>query len=83
VVVLDLDMVTVQNRFFRSLKSENPHVNILTVSSHPYHPHLKEAMTHDICACFRKPLDTEEIEFWLKALVRSAPSRDPTAGPES
>lgn len=82
VVILDLDLVAVQNRFFRSLRKANSDLMILVTSSHPYHPELKEAMAHHICACFRKPLETEEIEYWLRAVVTSTPkARSPT--PES
>jgi DNA-binding NtrC family response regulator len=79
VVILDLDMVAVRNRFFRSLKRGNPHLNILATSCSPFHPELKEALTHHICACFRKPLEADEIAFWLKTVTGDEPNaRDPT-----
>jgi DNA-binding NtrC family response regulator len=82
VVILDLDVVQIPNRFFRSLKKGNPGMTILVTSSRPFHPHLKESMTHHICACFRKPIEHEEIEYWLKAVVSRSPARDPTIGTE-
>lgn len=78
VVVIDLDIVEISNRFFRSLKKDNADLSILATSSSPFHPQLGEAMTHHICACFRKPIEHEEIEFWLKAVTRRSPTRDPT-----
>ncbi|MDQ7784775.1 MAG: hypothetical protein RDU20_17970, partial [Desulfomonilaceae bacterium] len=45
VVIVDLDLIGVDNRFFRSLKKINPQLNILTVARDPYHPELKEALT--------------------------------------
>lgn len=80
-VILDLDVVEIPNRFFRSLKQSYPGLTILATSSRPFHPHLKEAMTHHICACFRKPIEIEEMEYWLKAVVGRAPARDPTLDP--
>jgi len=78
VVILDLDVLEIPNRFFRALKKDNPDLAILATSSRPFHPQLKEAMTHHICACFRKPIEHEEIEYWLKAVVSRSPARDPT-----
>lgn len=78
VVILDLDLVNIPNRFFRSLKKGRPDLSILATSSRPFHPELKDAMTHHICACFRKPIDIEEIQFWLKSMQSRAPARDPT-----
>lgn len=80
-VILDLDIVEISNRFFRAMKKRDPDLTILTASSRPFHPELKEAMTHHICACFRKPIETEEIEFWLKTVKSRAPARDPTSSP--
>ena len=79
VAVLDLDMVAVHNRFFRLLKAGSPHLSILALSERTYHPELREAMTHHICACFRKPVEPDELAFWLKALTDLGPkARDPT-----
>lgn len=79
VLILDLDLVAVHNRFIRSLMSGNPDFHILATSSCPFNPELKEAMTYNICAYFRKPLEAEEIEFWLKSVTSNAPNaRDPT-----
>jgi DNA-binding NtrC family response regulator len=69
VVLLDLDMVSVHSRFFRLLKAESPHLSILALSERTFHPELKEALTHHICACFRKPLEQDELAFWLKAVA--------------
>jgi DNA-binding NtrC family response regulator len=80
VVLLDLDMVTVRNRFFRSLKKKRPDLNIIAASSLPYHPELKEAMTHHICACFRKPVEPDDLVFWLKVLTSNALYRGDRTG---
>jgi len=78
VVLLDLDSFPAENRFFRSLKTASPDSSIFVVSSRPFHPELKEAMSTHICACFRKPLDGEELLFWLRAVSRQSGARDPT-----
>lgn len=73
VVLLDLDSFSADNRFFRSLRSERPDSSIFIMSSRPFHPELKEAMSMHICACFKKPVDEEELLFWLNAVSRRPP----------
>jgi DNA-binding NtrC family response regulator len=68
VVILDLDTIPVDNRFFRGLKKENPGVCVIGLSSRPFHPELKEAMSSHIYACLGKPVDEEELIFWVKSL---------------
>ena len=68
VLILDLDTIPVDNRFFRGLKKENPGVCVIGLSSRPFHPELKEAMSSHIYACLGKPVDEEELVFWVKSL---------------
>jgi DNA-binding response OmpR family regulator len=69
VVILDLDLLAVDNRFFRSLKRARPHLSILALSSRTFHPELQEAMASHICACLHKPADPDELIFWIKAVT--------------
>lgn len=78
VVLIDLDSFPEGNRFFRSLKTVRPDSNIFVVSSRLFHPELKEALSTHICACFRKPLDVDELLFWLKAVLGEPRERAPT-----
>jgi DNA-binding NtrC family response regulator len=68
VVILDLDTLPVNNRLFRTLRKKNPGVCIIGISSRTFHPELKEAMSQHIYACLSKPLDEEELVFWVKSL---------------
>ncbi len=68
VVVLDLDTVPADNHFFRDLKKRNLGLMVLGVSSLPYHPGLEEAMGSHIYACLAKPLDLEELKYWLMSI---------------
>lgn len=76
--LIDLDLCGVDNRFFRALKATRSDASIFVVSSRPFHPELKDAMANHICACFRKPVDSEELLFWLKAVSHRPGERDPT-----
>jgi DNA-binding response OmpR family regulator len=70
VVILDLDNLPVDNRFFRDLKRKNPRVHIVGLSSRPFHPELEEAMSRHISSCLTKPLDMEELLYWLKSVCQ-------------
>lgn len=65
VLLVDLDNVVVDNTFFRNIKKRQPGVFILALSSASHHPDLKEAMASHIYACLAKPLDPEELLYWL------------------
>ena len=68
VIILDLDTLPVNNRLFRTLRSKNPGICIIGLSSRPYHPELEEAMSKHIYACLSKPVDHEELIYWLKSI---------------
>lgn len=69
VLIIDLDTLPVDNTFFRSLKKQYPNLNIFCLSSRTHHPGLEEAMGSHICASLAKPLNSEELFYWLKAIA--------------
>jgi DNA-binding NtrC family response regulator len=69
VLIIELDGLPVDNTFFRSLKKQYPNLHILCLSNHTYHPGLEEAMGAHICASLAKPLNPEELLYWLKAIA--------------
>ena len=69
VLIVDLDTLPVTNNFFRSLKKHFPSLHIFCLSSRPYHPELEEAMGSHICASLAKPLNSEELFYWLKVVA--------------
>lgn len=71
IVILDMDTVAADNRFFRELKRQAPGLYILALSSRPYHPGLEEAMGSHIYACLAKPLDPEEFRYWMKSIAEN------------
>ena len=70
VVILDLDNLPVDNRLFRDLKRKNPRVHIVALSSRPFHPELEEAMSRHISSCLSKPVDMEELLYWLRRVCQ-------------
>ncbi len=73
VLIIDLDSLPVDNTFFRSLKKKYPDLHIFCLSSRTHHPELEEAMGSHICASLAKPLNSEELFYWLKAIAEIAP----------
>ncbi|MCK9377282.1 MAG: hypothetical protein M0P73_14170 [Syntrophobacterales bacterium] len=68
IVILDMDSLAADNRFFRELKRRAPGIHLLALSSRSYHPGLEEAMGSHIYACLAKPLDPEELRYWLRSI---------------
>jgi len=68
ILVLDLDTVQVDKKLFRDLKKLKPSLSILGLSNRPFHPELEEAMSRYIYACLNKPIDEDELVFFLKSL---------------
>ena len=67
-VVLDIDSVPVDNRTIRDLAIKYPGVRFLCTSRDRFHPELKDAICYHIYACLNKPIDPDELLFWLKSI---------------
>ena len=68
VLIVNLDTIPVDNRFFKNFKRKNPTVHIVGLSTRTFHPELEEAMSQHIHSCLAKPLDEDELIFWLKSI---------------
>lgn len=71
VVLLSLDTVAVDSQFLRTLKKKHPNLHLLGLSGLSYHPGLEEVIGTYLYACLRKPLDLEELHFWLKSIAEN------------
>jgi DNA-binding NtrC family response regulator len=67
-LILDMDTIDVDKSLFRKLKKTKPSLNIVGISSRSFHPELEEAMSQHIYACLSKPLDEDELVFWVNSL---------------
>ncbi len=76
-LILDLDSISVDNKFLRKLKTENPDLSILAVSVKTMHPELRESISSYIHACLTKPLDAEELRFWLRSITHDYRNKGP------
>ena len=72
-VILDLDSLPIDNRSIRELRKQNPEVPIIGLSSRTFHPELQEAMSLYISACLAKPLNPDELIYWVKSIFQDHP----------
>lgn len=66
--ILDLDSISIDNRTIRELTLQYPHIYFLCMSSDRFHPELKDAICYHIYACLTKPLDYDELIYWLRCI---------------
>ena len=67
-VILDLDTIPVSNRNLKDLSIKYPNVTFLCISAKRFHPELQDAIQHHIYACLNKPVDPDELLFWVKSV---------------
>jgi DNA-binding NtrC family response regulator len=67
-VVLDIDSIPIDNRTIRELAIKYPAVRFLCTSKDRFHPELKDAICYHIYACLNKPVDPDELLFWIKSI---------------
>jgi DNA-binding NtrC family response regulator len=67
-VVLDIDTVPVENRTIRDLALKYPGFSFLCASKARFHPELKDAICYHIYACMNKPVDPDELLFWIRSI---------------
>jgi DNA-binding NtrC family response regulator len=70
-IILNLDTVSVTNKIFRDLKRKNPLANIIAFSERQYHPELEEALRDYISVCLAKPVDPDELFYWLRCVFKN------------
>jgi DNA-binding NtrC family response regulator len=70
-VVLSLDNIAVTNKILRDLKRKKPSLNIIAHSKRQFHPELEEALREYISVCLAEPVDTDELDYWLKSVFEN------------
>jgi DNA-binding NtrC family response regulator len=74
-VFIDVDSVSVDNRYIRDLTLKHPSVYFFCISRDRFHPELKDAICYHIYACLNKPVDPDELRFFLDSIAADlAPS---------
>jgi len=67
-VIMDLDSMAVDNRSIKDLALRFPNIPFLCISKERFHPELKDAIRDHIFACLTKPIDPDELNYWLKCI---------------
>ncbi len=67
-VIMDLDSVGIDNRTVKELASAFPSIPFLCLSKERFHPELKDSIRDHIYACLTKPIDPDELNYWLKCI---------------
>ena len=70
-LILDLDGLRVTNRVIRELIAGDRSLHVIAISSRTFHPELKEALSENIFACVRKPLDPDELLYLLGSISKN------------
>ena len=67
-VIIDIDSIPFDNRSIRNLALKHPGVRFLCTSKDRFHPELKDAICYHIYACLNKPVDPDELLYWIKSI---------------
>ena len=67
-IILDLDFINIDNRTIRELTVKYPSIYFLCMSKDRFHPELEDAICYHIYACLTKPLDYDELLYWLRCI---------------
>jgi DNA-binding NtrC family response regulator len=67
-VIIDIDSVAVDNRAIRELTNRNPDVYFFCLSKRRLHPELEDAIGSHLYACINKPVDPDELQFWISSV---------------
>ena len=71
-LLIDLDTIEVSNRTVRRLTLQFPQVCFFCASWKPFHPELEDAICYHIYACIQKPIDPDELLYWMKSIAAPA-----------
>ncbi len=71
VAVIDIDSIPIDNRTIRKLVFDNPGMHIFCMSKDKFHPELKDAICYHIYACLNKPVDPDELFYFLRGIYEN------------
>ncbi len=69
-ILLDIDSLCLDNRAIRGFALRAPAKPLLCISRERFHPELAEAFVKHVYACLAKPVDHDELLYWLKSIQR-------------
>lgn len=72
-IIMDIDSLAADNRTIGRLSAASPKGAVLCVSRDRLHPQLQESIRNHVFACLTKPIDPEELGYWLKCIREDSP----------
>lgn len=70
--IVNLDNISVTNKDFRFFNQKKPAMSIIALSERQFHPELEESLREYISVCLAKPIDSDELLFWLKGIFENS-----------
>lgn len=67
-VFIDIDTVPVNNRTVREFTIKFPELYFFCLSEQSFHPELEDAICYHIYACINKPVDPDELFYFLRSI---------------
>ena len=71
-VIMDIDSFAVDNQSIRHLAFAYPDTPILCISKNRLHPELSDSIQNHIFACLTKPIDQDELGYWLNCIRKDS-----------
>ena len=71
VVLIDIDSIPADNQCIRNLTLTYPAIYFFGMSRDKFHPELKDAICYHIYACMNKPINPEELIYWMRCIDRA------------
>ena len=68
--IIDIDSVPLENRILRDLVVQNPAIYFFCMSERRFHPELEDAIGSHVYACISKPVDPDELLFWVRSIQK-------------
>ena len=70
-VIMNIDTMAIKNRDIRNLARKHRLTTFLCISENKFHPDFKEAICNHIFAWLKKPIDPDELSFFLNSIKKT------------
>ena len=68
--IVDIDLLPITNQELRKLTLRYPEMNLLFISTDSFHPDMKDAIGSKIYACLKKPVDFDELLYFIRSIYK-------------
>jgi DNA-binding NtrC family response regulator len=75
-VFIDVDTVPLTNRDIRQIALKFTGTYLFCVSKYQFHPELKEAICYHVYACLNRPIDPDELFYWIRSIYQDDQNED-------